>query len=72
MNPPDTTYLLDFVRPDLLLLRIIARGLILWDDILPTQDWLDHQFPKSLKFDLYGGPYRDIDDDSEIDHEAIW
>lgn len=26
MRPPDTQYLLDFVRPDLLLLRIVARG----------------------------------------------
>lgn len=27
MKPPDTSYLLDLIRPDLLLLRIIARGL---------------------------------------------
>lgn len=26
MKPPDTQYLLDFVRPDFLMLRIIARG----------------------------------------------
>lgn len=71
MNPPDTTYLLDFVRPDLLLLRIIARSLILWDDISPTQAWLDSQFPSSLKFDLKKGPF-DIDDDYDTDHEAIW
>jgi len=36
MKAPDTQYLLDFVRPDFLLLRIIACSLILWDDILPT------------------------------------
>lgn len=26
MRPPDTSYLLDLIRPDLLLLRIIAKG----------------------------------------------
>ncbi|XP_075233032.1 anaphase promoting complex subunit 1 isoform X2 [Lycorma delicatula] len=46
MKAPDTQYLLDFVCPDLLLLRMIARGLILWDDILPTEEWvLDHVPP---------------------------
>lgn len=37
LDPPDTHAVLDHVRPDLLLLRIIARGLILWDDIKPTK-----------------------------------
>lgn len=27
MKPPDTQYLLDFVRPDFLMLRIISRGI---------------------------------------------
>lgn len=26
MAPPDTQYLLDFVRPDFLMLRILSRG----------------------------------------------
>lgn len=45
MRPPDTKYLLDFVRPDLLLLRIIARGLIMWDKIAPTTDWINSNVP---------------------------
>lgn len=70
MNPPDTNYLLDLVRPDLLLLRVVARGLILWDSILPTKKWLDSQFPSSLAFDLRKGPKNA--EDTEIDDEAIW
>ena len=29
LRPPATAYLLDFVRPDLLMLRVIARGEII-------------------------------------------
>ncbi len=28
---PETIFLLDFVRPDFLMLRTLARGLVLWD-----------------------------------------
>lgn len=70
MDPPDTSYLLDLVRPDLLLLKIIARGLILWNDIQPTSTWLNGQFPKSLQIDWCNGP--DDLESSNIDHEAIW
>lgn len=72
MNPPDTTYLLDLVRPDLLLLQIIARGLILWDEIEPTAAWLNAQFPKSLaaRINLKNSP--DDLETSNIDHEALW
>lgn len=68
MKPPDTRYLLDFVRPDLLLLRMIAKGLIMWDTIETTQEWIVGQFPKSLSFDIKRGP---SDNSGNIDHEAI-
>lgn len=68
MKPPETHYLLDLVRPDLLLLRILARGLILWDDIKPTTEWLMSQFPAVLSFDMKRGPV----DGNNIDHEANW
>uniref|UniRef100_A0A7G3ADA9 Putative anaphase-promoting complex apc subunit 1 meiotic check point regulator/tsg24 n=1 Tax=Lutzomyia longipalpis TaxID=7200 RepID=A0A7G3ADA9_LUTLO len=68
MMPPDTKYLLDFVRPDLLMLRMISRGLIMWHTVEPTQEWLDQQFPPSLKFDLKRGP--DLEYGVDIDHEA--
>lgn len=69
MNPPETRYLLDFIRPDLLLLRMIAKGLILWDSIEPTFEWIMEQYPKSLRFDLKHGPPK-TDQNAKIDHEA--
>jgi anaphase-promoting complex subunit 1 len=54
LNLPNTHYLLDFVRPDLLALRVIARSLILWNDVEPTREWIDAQIPdiisKSIDF----------------------
>ncbi|XP_055370778.1 anaphase-promoting complex subunit 1 isoform X2 [Condylostylus longicornis] len=67
MMPPDTSYLLDLVRPDLLLLRIIAKNLILWNEIGDDYDWLFGQFPSKLEFDLNRGPQ---DSGNGIDHEA--
>jgi anaphase-promoting complex subunit 1 len=49
MKAPDTQYLLDFVRPDFLLLRIIARSLILWDEILPTSEWVESNLPATIR-----------------------
>lgn len=67
MSPPDTQYLLDFVRPDFLMFRILARALILWDDIKPTQDWIVDQVPVTIK------PYCMIKPppNSDIDYEAM-
>ncbi|XP_058812243.1 anaphase-promoting complex subunit 1 [Topomyia yanbarensis] len=48
MKPPDTTYLLDFIRPDLLLLRIVARNLILWNSIDASTEWVYSQIPQTL------------------------
>jgi len=42
---PDTHFLLDFVRPDFLGLRVIARALILWKDVQPTDEWIQGQIP---------------------------
>lgn len=69
MRPPETRYLLDFVRPDLLLLRMIARGIIMWRSIEPTTDWVNGQFPESLAFDVQRGPKDD--GGVSVDHEAI-
>ena len=33
---PDTQFLLDFIRPDFLLLRILSHSLIMWDGITPS------------------------------------
>jgi len=49
MKGPDTQYLLDFVRPDFLLLRMLAKNLILWDEVLPSVEWVESHIPESIR-----------------------
>lgn len=42
---PDTLHQFDYVRPDLFLLRTVARHLIMWDDIRATSAWMKKQLP---------------------------
>lgn len=49
MDAPDTQYLLDFVCPDALLLRTVARGLILWEDIAPSTNWVEDLVPETIR-----------------------
>lgn len=42
---PDTTVRFDYVRPDLFLLRTVARHLIMWDDIDYTDFWFIQSLP---------------------------
>ncbi|KAF2666893.1 hypothetical protein BT63DRAFT_376472 [Microthyrium microscopicum] len=43
---PDTVPQFDFVRPDILLLRTLAKHLILWDDIQPDYKWISKNLPR--------------------------
>lgn len=45
VDVPDTLHLFDYVRPDIFLLRTVARHLIMWDDIQPTTRWMKNQLP---------------------------
>ena len=42
---PNTLHQFDYVRPDIFLLRTVARHLIMWDDIQPTSVWMRDQLP---------------------------
>lgn len=46
---PDTHFLLDYVRPDMLMLRVISRALVLWDTVLPTTAWVKAQIPDFIR-----------------------
>lgn len=48
MNIPESPYLLDSINPEFILLKMLARGLIMWDDILPTKQWVDEFLPNSV------------------------
>lgn len=49
MKAPDTQYILDIICPDFILLRTLARGLILFDDIIPTVEWVESHIPESIR-----------------------
>lgn len=46
---PDTHFLLEYVRPDFLMLRVIARSMILWDEVEPTIEWINQQIPSAIR-----------------------
>lgn len=46
---PDTLYHLDYVRPDLLFLRVVARSLILWNDMEASDIWIEQQIPYLIR-----------------------
>ncbi|KAL2816959.1 hypothetical protein BJX63DRAFT_132423 [Aspergillus granulosus] len=43
---PDTTVRFDYVRPDIFLLRTLARHLIMWDHIEPSDEWFIRSLPE--------------------------
>lgn len=45
IDVPDTLPQFDYVRPDILLLRTMARHIIMWNDIEPTQNWVRRHLP---------------------------
>ncbi|EPS42387.1 hypothetical protein H072_3591 [Dactylellina haptotyla CBS 200.50] len=49
IDVPETTALMDYVRPDIFLLRTLAKHLIMWDHIEPTLEWISNNFPNCLK-----------------------
>ncbi|XP_038074683.1 anaphase-promoting complex subunit 1-like isoform X2 [Patiria miniata] len=49
LTAPDTQILLDFVKPDFLLLRTLSKGLVMWNEIEPNSDWIQNNVPEIVK-----------------------
>ena len=49
IDVPDTIHQFDYVRPDIFLLRTVARHLIMWNGITPTLSWMRSQLPPSYQ-----------------------
>ncbi|XP_011601409.2 anaphase-promoting complex subunit 1 [Takifugu rubripes] len=49
LKPPDTWFLLDFIKPEFLLLRTLARSIIMWDEILPNAEWVKSNMPQIIR-----------------------
>lgn len=49
IDVPDTIHQFDYVRPDILLLRTVARHLIMWDHIRPDTTWMHENMPSAFQ-----------------------
>lgn len=49
LDVPETNFTLQYVRPDLVLLRMLARSLIMWDEIEPTKQWVESRMPEIVR-----------------------
>ena len=45
LRVPQTLFDLDYVRPDLLMLRMVAHSLVLWSGVRPAVEWVARQVP---------------------------
>lgn len=46
---PDTVLTLNRIQPSFLAIRTIARNLIMWNEIAPSNEWLISQLPESVR-----------------------
>ncbi|KAH0537267.1 hypothetical protein FGG08_005929 [Glutinoglossum americanum] len=49
IDVPDTIHQFDYVRPDIFLLRTLAKHLIMWNDIRGTFAWIKQGLPKAYR-----------------------
>ena len=47
-NPPETALTIDTVLPEHLMLHVIAKGLICWQEIVPYKEWVQSNLPAFL------------------------
>ncbi|XP_060532637.1 anaphase-promoting complex subunit 1 isoform X2 [Cylas formicarius] len=67
LAPPDTQYLLDFIRPDFLMLRVLSRCLIMWNDVEASKEWVESQVPSTILPHCMVTP----SETSNVDYEAM-
>lgn len=69
---PDTLLALNSIQPSFLLLRIIARCLILWDTMTPTKEWFYAQIPPAILTAVHAGAQgKAVDDAYELAYYNI-
>lgn len=69
LKAPETQHLLEVVLPDALLLRTLAKGLILWDEIEPTENWVMSHVPEFIRPYVLVKP--EANADKCIDYETM-
>lgn len=49
LSIPETIQLMNYVRPDMFLLRVLACNMIMWNKITPTRVFVESQIPECLR-----------------------
>lgn len=70
---PDTVVSLNAIQPSFLLVRTIARALIMWDTVTPSNEWLIRQIPKTIldAIEARSKSGKNIDDAMELAYYNI-
>ncbi|KAL5734362.1 hypothetical protein ACOSP7_032223 [Xanthoceras sorbifolium] len=70
LSIPSTHFDLQYVRPDFIMLRVIAQNLIMWSRVHPSEGWIQSQIPEIVKSSVKGLRDDTIDID-EMDAETF-
>ncbi|KRH14935.1 hypothetical protein GLYMA_14G058400v4 [Glycine max] len=67
LSIPNTCFDLQYVRPDFIMLRVIARNLIMWNRVHPSKNWVWSQIPEIVRCSVEG---IGVDDNNIEDMDA--
>ncbi|XP_030534487.1 anaphase-promoting complex subunit 1 isoform X4 [Rhodamnia argentea] len=70
LSIPCTQFDLQYVRPDFIMLRVIARNMIMWSRVHPSKKWIESQVPEIVKIGVEG-LREDVGNLMETDVEAL-
>jgi anaphase-promoting complex subunit 1 len=70
LDLPDTHFSLDNIRPDFLFLNVVARSLILWDEVEGSSNWIENQVPAFIQ-DFYTRFRRKLEKETESEDDRI-
>ncbi|GFY82115.1 E3 ubiquitin ligase [Actinidia rufa] len=70
LSIPCTRFNLQYVRPDFIMLRVIAQNLIMWSRVHPSKDWIQSQIPEIVQNGI-NGLGDEMGDVDEMDAEAF-
>jgi len=65
LDIPRTKQLIDYLRPDILMLRCLAKNMIMWESIGQTTDWVEEQIPSCIS-EMFS-----LDDIDFLDSETL-
>ncbi|CEG81099.1 hypothetical protein RMATCC62417_15338 [Rhizopus microsporus] len=68
----ETRPYLNYVRPDFLLIRVVAKNLIMWSTIMPTDTWIESQLPDFIVHPSAEEQEQHVKLDEEVSKQAMY